>query len=94
MLNEKIRSLRLSGRMTQVQLAKALGVSKQCVSNWENDNIQPSVEMLVRIARYFNVSTDFLLDFESGNVVSVDGLTEEEIAHVKLIIRDLAERGK
>ncbi|HIX09718.1 MAG TPA: helix-turn-helix domain-containing protein [Firmicutes bacterium] len=94
MLNEKIRSLRLSGRMTQVQLAKALGVSKQCVSNWENDNIQPSVEMLIRIARYFNVSTDFLLDFESGNVVSVDGLTEEEIAHVKLIIRDLAERGK
>lgn len=94
MLNEKIRSLRLSGRMTQVQLAKALGVSKQCVSNWENDNIQPSVEMLVRIARYFHVSTDFLLDFESGNVVSVDGLTEEEVAHIKLIIRDLAERGK
>ena len=42
MLNIKIRELRASYNMSQVELAKALGVSKQCVSNWENDNIQQS----------------------------------------------------
>ena len=50
MLNIKIRELRSSYNMSQVELAKALGVSKQCVSNWENDNIQPSIEMLVKLA--------------------------------------------
>ena len=50
MLNEKIKKLRLSYNMSQVELAKKLGVSKQCVSNWENDNVQPSIEMLVKLA--------------------------------------------
>lgn len=89
MLNEKIKSLRLSFNMTQVELAAKLGVSKQCVSNWENDNILPSVEMLVKISQFFNVSCDNLLGVESKRVVSVDGLSDEQIAHVKLIISDL-----
>ena len=53
MLNEKIRKLRNALNISQVKLAEALGVSKQCVSNWENDNIQPSVDMLVKIAHFF-----------------------------------------
>lgn len=46
MLNERIKELRLAHGMTQVELARELSVSKQCVSNWENNNIQPSVDML------------------------------------------------
>lgn len=92
MLNEKIKKLRLSYRLTQVELAKELGVSKQCVSNWENDNIQPSVEMLIRLAQFFNVGTDDLLGLKTERTVSVEGLTEEEIAHVKLLIHDLAQK--
>ena len=61
MLNEKIKELRLSYKLNQVEMAKALGVSKQCVSNWENDNVLPSIEMLVKIAKFFNVSSDYLL---------------------------------
>ena len=47
MLNERIRELRNAAGISQVELAEKLGVSKQSVSNWENDNIQPSIEMLV-----------------------------------------------
>ena len=43
------------------EFAKIMGVSKQCVSNWENDNIMPSIEMLVKIADFFNVTTDHVL---------------------------------
>ncbi len=89
MLNEKIRELRKSYGISQVQLAKQLGVSKQCVSNWENDNVQPSVEMLKQIARFFNVSTDYLLDLESKETIDVSGLTDLQKAHVKLIVKDL-----
>ena len=58
MLHQQIRALRLARKMSQVELARALGVTKQSISNWENDNIQPSVEMLVRLAAVFSVSTD------------------------------------
>ena len=88
MLNEKIKSLRQSYRLNQVELGKALGVTKQCVSNWENDNIQPSVEMLVKLAKFFNVSADYLLDIdgvEVGDTVCVmtdQGKTEVIVAAI------------
>ena len=40
MLNKRIHDLRVAQGYSQVALAKRLGVSKQAVSNWENDNIQ------------------------------------------------------
>ena len=92
MLNENIRVLRTSHNLSQVELARKLGVSKQCVSNWENDNVQPSIEMLVKIAKYFNVTTDCLLDLTSENTVSLDGLSDRQAAHIRMIIADLTEK--
>lgn len=90
MLNEKIKKLRTSHGISQVILAKELGVSKQCVSNWENDNILPSIDMLVRIAGYFRVSCDYLLDIDERKTIDVSGLSDEEIAHISLIVKDLS----
>ena len=89
MIGEKIRNLRKTFNISQVDLANKLGITKQCVSNWENDNILPSIDMLVRLAKYFNVSTDFLLGLSHEKMIDVNGLTETEIAHIKLIINDL-----
>ncbi len=89
MLNENIKKLRLARKMSQVELAKELNISKQCVSNWENDNIQPSVEMLVKLAEAFQVSTDVLLGLKKDNSISVEGLSEREVAHIRLLIEDL-----
>ena len=89
MLGENIQKLRKSFSLSQVDFAKDLGVSKQCVSNWENGYIQPSLDMLVKIADYFKVSTDFILGRCNDNPISTDGLNEKEIAHIKLIIQDL-----
>lgn len=91
MLNEKIKQLRQAYGINQIELGKRLGVSKQCVSNWENDNIQPSIEMLLRISRFFNISCDELLGLQKTNTVDVSGLSDTELAHIKLLIRDLQE---
>ena len=88
-LNENIKKLRLARGLNQVEFAKALSVTKQCVSNWENDNVLPSIEMLVKIAEFFSVSTDFLLGRASDCVINVEGLTEEQLVHVRLIVEDL-----
>lgn len=92
MLGENIKKLRTSYNLNQVELAKKLNVSKQCVSNWENDNIQPSIEMLELLANFFCVSTDFLLGRDNKNTIDVDGLSIEEVAHIKLIISDILKR--
>ena len=49
MLGQRIGELRTACGWSQVELAKRLRVAKQTVSNWENENIQPSIEMLVRL---------------------------------------------
>ena len=90
-LNENIKQLRVQNGLNQVELGKRLNVSKQCVSNWENDNILPSITMLVRIADFFGVTTDFLLGKETPDAVSVDGLTEEQVTHLRMLVKDLRE---
>ncbi len=87
-LHENIRELRLRYGMNQVEFAEVIGVTKQCVSNWENDNVMPSVEMLIKLSDFFKVSTDYLLGRETDNVLVADGLTEQQEMHIRLIIKD------
>ena len=89
MLNENIKKLRVSLNISQVTLAKMLGVSKQSVSNLENDNIQPSVDMLIRIAKCLNTSTDYLLGLQNNKTLDVSDLTDMQIAHLKYFVDDL-----
>lgn len=92
MLSEKIKELRMSMNISQVKLGEELGVSKQCVSNWENDNIQPSIDMLVKLAGFFHVSCDYLLGLDFERVIDVSKLTDEQIAHIILLVKDLSDK--
>lgn len=89
MLNERIKDLRISKGLTQVEMASDLNVTKQCISNWENNNIQPSVDMLVRLAKYFSVSTDYLLCIDNNKRIDANGLTDAQISHIRQIIDDI-----
>lgn len=89
MLNERIKELRIANNLTQVDLATDLSVTKQCISNWENNNILPSVDMLVKLANYFSVSTDYLLGIDNHKYLDVNGLTDTQISHIRQIISDI-----
>ena len=92
MLSEQIKNLRTAKGINQVELAKCLGVTKQSVSNWENENIMPSIDMLIKIAEYFGVTTDFLLGLSENHTLNTTGLSEIQIAHIQTLIDDI--RGK
>lgn len=62
-----IRKLRVQSGMTQEDLSTALDVSVQTISRWETLANYPDIEMLPLIARYFRVTTDYLLGIEGGN---------------------------
>ena len=91
-LSEKIKLLRLSCNYSQVDVAEKLSVTKQTISNWENNNIQPSVDMLVKIADLFGVTTDYLLSRENIARIDANGLTDTEIQHINNIINDLRNK--
>jgi len=88
MLGKRIYTLRTACGWSQVQLAEKLNISKQTVSNWENENIMPSVEMLVRLAKLFHTSTDYLLGLSDAQTINVDGLPVQFVAHLTQIIED------
>jgi len=87
-LNENIKIYRIRSGLNQVEFAKQLNVSKQCVSNWENDNVMPSIEMLIKMADFFKITTDCLLGRGEENLIDANGLTQEQNAHIRLLISD------
>ena len=72
MIGEQLRTLRTANKMTQKELAGELSVAFQTISNWENNSIDPSVNMILRIAEYFNCSTDYLLKGDEASVRYID----------------------
>ena len=89
MFCKRLEGLRISYNLTQKQLADKLGVTKQTVSNWENDNILPSIETLMRICQFFNVSTDYVLGLDNKKYIEVSDLSLEVVSHIQQIINDI-----
>ena len=88
MLGTRIKELRKEFGLSQVELAVRMEVTKQTISNWENENIQPSVDMLVGLANVFNVTTDYLLGLDDVPRLSIEGLPLSFAAHLAQIIED------
>ena len=61
MIGTRIKTLRENRRISQIDLANVLGVSKSTVSMWETGRREPDSAMLINIAEYFNCSLDYLL---------------------------------
>ena len=54
----------------------------------DNGNIQPSIEMLVRLSKLFGVTTDYLLGLDDVKHLNMEGLSDTVIAHLHLLIED------
>ena len=82
-IGSKIKTLRLSKSMTQEQLAKALHVSAQAVSKWENGKSYPDIHSLLLLSALFDVSLDQLI---KGDLETMK--QEVNAAEVKAMNRD------
>lgn len=61
MYGERIKEIRENAQMTQAQMALVLGTNQQSISRYENEQIEPNIEMIVRICKKFDVTADYLL---------------------------------
>lgn len=86
MIVQKIKILREKRGITQSALAKKLGITRSGVNAWEMEISVPSTQYIVILAKFFNVSTDYLLGLSDTSTISVDGLSDREIASLVEII--------
>ncbi len=92
MLGTQIKILRKAKQISQVELANCIGVTKQSVSNWENDNIMPSVEIIKKLSNYFGCTSDFLLELDTKKtVIETTNLTPVQASHILQIVRDFEQ---
>lgn len=89
---ERLKMLRKGQKLTQQELANRLGVAKSVVSYYESGDRFPSYDVLIKIARTFHVTTDYLLDIERNRTIDVTGLSEENIAVVVSVVKALKNK--
>lgn len=77
MFQLSLKRLRKINNVSQEKLANDLGYSKQAVSNWEQSKNLPSVEVMKKLANYFNVTIDELISDNSIN----------EFEHLKTLLK-------
>ncbi len=75
-IGSKIKKSRVEANMTQEQAAEALGISRQTISNWENEKTYPDIISVLRMSDLYNVSLDYLLKGESPMNAYMDYLDE------------------
>ena len=59
--SEILRNIRIEKGIGQVELANSIGVSRGIISLWENNCREPKLSNLIALAKYFNVSIDYLV---------------------------------
>lgn len=67
-VSKNLRRLRKAQNKTQEQLATELNVTRQAISNWENDKTQPDLESLLSLAKIFDVEIEELIYGEKRQV--------------------------
>ena len=64
---KNLRELRTKRCISQQFLAHELGISQQSINKYENHNVEPDIETLISMARYFDTSVDYLIGNTDSN---------------------------
>ena len=75
-IGTKLQRARLQAKLTQEQVAESLGVSRQTISNWENEKTYPDIISVIKMSDLYAVSLDHLLKEEQPMSNYIDYLEE------------------
>lgn len=80
LLGNRLKMLRQLRNLTQEQVASVIGVTAKAISSYESGLRQPSFDVLLSLASYYHVSTDYLLGVSADYVINAKGLDGKEYA--------------
>ena len=61
----KLKELREEKNLTQVEIAEFLNIRQNTYSQYENEKRQLPIDVLIKLAKYYKVSTDYILELEN-----------------------------
>ena len=90
-LGERLMEQRVLRKLSQKEVASAVGVSVSVISNYEHGERTPSVETLMLLAGLYRCSVDYLLGIDKGNSVGIDTsmLTEKQVVLLQEFLKSL-----
>lgn len=91
-MGNKLKNLRLDSNLTQKQVAERIGLAISAVSSYESGARYPSYEVLLKLAKMFHVSTDYLLGITEIRNIDVTGLNDEEINTISKLVEMLRKK--
>ena len=94
MFGKKLKFLRENKNMLQKELASILNTTSQTISGWEIGRTNPDYDTLVKIANFFNVSTDYLLCNEVNAIKFKNKLQEKEALYNALVSNGYIKNGE
>ena len=77
-IGTKLQRARLQSKLTQEQVAESLGVSRQTISNWENEKTYPDIISVIKMSDLYAVSLDHLLKEEQPMSNYIDYLEDRK----------------
>ena len=87
---ENLKLLREERGVTQREFSQKLGISKTTLCYYEQGKVSPSIEMLIKLANYFNCSIDYLVGHQTKNILYLDSYTSTQRRIVEAV-KDLSE---
>lgn len=87
-IGDRLRDIRKDNKFTQAELGELIGTSRATINSWEMGIALPSTQFLIRLARLYRVSTDYLLGLETSELVDITHLKKSD----KEIIYGLLKR--
>lgn len=86
----RLKELREAKRLSQIDVAKRLDVTRSTISGYECNTITPSVEQLVNMAVLYNASLDYIMGMENRTYLYLDDMSESQ----QQMILDIVDRIK
>ena len=74
-IGEKLREARVAAGQTQEKVAETIGVSRQTISNWENNRSYPDIISVLSLSDLYHVSLDTLLKEDQGMIAHLEEST-------------------
>jgi transcriptional regulator with XRE-family HTH domain len=88
---DKIKALRLEKGLSQQQLANKLELVRGTISAYEQSTKYPSVEALIKLCDFFNVSADYLLGLSDNKKIIMSELSDKQMQLVMGLIMELEQ---
>lgn len=89
-IGKKLRQARQGARLTQEQTAERLFVSRQTISNWENEKTYPDIVSIVRLSDLYSISLDELLKGDDKMLEHLEESTDIVKSNRRLVLAVIA----